>query len=103
MRPWFHWATLTGLGLSAVGCREANVAESRGASVPSPVAAKLAQYTPVRLTADLSGLSEGERRMLPLLIDAAREMDGIFWQQVDRPARFGSRRSPIRHATVRPR
>ena len=63
------------------GMPEANVAESRGASVPSPVAQKLAQYTPVRLTADLSGLSERERRMIPLLIDAAQEMDTIFWQQ----------------------
>jgi len=49
---------------------------------PSPVAQKLAQYTPVRLTADLSGLSDKERRMLPLLIQAAQEMDTIFWQQV---------------------
>ena len=55
--------------------------ESRGASVASPVAAKLAQYTPVRLTADLEGLSEGERRMIPLLIAATQEMDTIFWQQ----------------------
>ncbi len=52
-----------------------------GAS-PSPVAEKLAKYTPVRLTADLSGLSEKERRMLPLLIEAAQEMDTIFWRQV---------------------
>jgi hypothetical protein len=43
---------------------------------------KLARYTPVRLTADLSGLSDRERRMIPLLIAAAQEMDTIFWQQV---------------------
>jgi hypothetical protein len=49
---------------------------------PTPVAAKLAQYTPVRLTADLNGLSEKERRMIPLLIEAAQAMDTIFWQQV---------------------
>jgi hypothetical protein len=85
MRPWLRWAALAGLGLGAVGCREAAVDESRGASVPSPVAAKLAQYTPVRLTADLSGLSDGERRMIPLLISAAQEMDTIFWQQAYAP------------------
>src|SRR3954452_5949082 len=85
MRPWLRWAALAGLGLGAVGCREAAVDESRGASVASPVAAKLAQYTPVRLTADLSGLSDGERRMIPLLISAAQEMDTIFWQQAYAP------------------
>jgi Peptidase family M49 len=47
------------------------------------MAQKLAQYTPVRLTADLSGLSERERRMIPLLIEAAQEMDTIYWQQID--------------------
>jgi hypothetical protein len=45
------------------------------------IAQKLAQYTPVRLTADLSVLSERERRMIPLLIQASQEMDTIFWQE----------------------
>ncbi len=80
MSEWFRWAVPAAVALT-VGCREASVDESRGASVPPPVAAKLAQYTPVRLTADLKGLSEGERRLIPLLIEAAQEMDTIFWQQ----------------------
>jgi hypothetical protein len=42
----------------------------------------VAQYTPVRLTADLHGLSEQERRMIPLLIAAAAEMDSVFQQQI---------------------
>ena len=41
----------------------------------------MAQYTPVRLTADLSRLTDRERSMIPLLIDAAVAMDEIFWQQ----------------------
>ena len=52
--------------------------ESRSSPRPAPVptiAQKLAQYTPVRLTADLGALSERERRMIPLLIEAAQEMD----------------------------
>ena len=36
-------------------------------------------YTTVRLDADLSGLTEREKQMLPLLMDAARAMDEIFW------------------------
>lgn len=41
---------------------------------------KLARYTPVRLTTDLP-LSAADRRMIPLLIDAAREMDPLFRMQ----------------------
>jgi hypothetical protein len=56
-----------------------------GASAPpatdSPIEKKLAQYTSVRLTTDLSRLSESERKMIPLLIDAARAMDAIFWRE----------------------
>jgi hypothetical protein len=46
-----------------------------------PVAERLAKYTPVRLAPDTSGLSASERRMLPLLIDAARVMHDVFWMQ----------------------
>ena len=42
---------------------------------------RLDQYTTVRLTSDLSQLSPAERQMIPLLIDAAKEMDAIFWIQ----------------------
>ncbi|HEX6748471.1 MAG TPA: hypothetical protein VF092_14330, partial [Longimicrobium sp.] len=42
---------------------------------------RLARYRSVRLTTDLSKLTPNERRMIPLLIDAAREMDAIFWMQ----------------------
>ena len=45
------------------------------------VDAGLAKYTTVKLDVDLSTLSENERKMLPLLIDAARAMDDVFWIQ----------------------
>ena len=47
---------------------------------PSPDAL-LAKYDTVRLTADLSSLTSNQRKMLPLLVDAARAMDAIFWKQ----------------------
>lgn len=47
----------------------------------SDIDRRLAKYTTVRLTTDFAALTPRERRMIPLLIDAAREMDGIFWQQ----------------------
>jgi hypothetical protein len=45
------------------------------------ISQRLMQYAPVRLTADLSALSAGERRMIPLLVEAADEMDALFWKQ----------------------
>ena len=47
----------------------------------SLLVAKLAQYTTVRLDADLSGLSDSTRRMIPLLIEAAKAMDEVFWME----------------------
>jgi hypothetical protein len=45
-------------------------------------------YATVRLTADVSHLSERQRQMIPLLIDASKIMDGLFWQQS-----FGDRKA----------
>ncbi|QEC50996.1 peptidase M49-like protein [Anseongella ginsenosidimutans] len=42
---------------------------------------KLEQYVSVRLTADLSGLSGNQREMIPLLIEAAKVMDSLFWRE----------------------
>jgi hypothetical protein len=71
-----------------VGCGSDDRGGEARADIPesaSPLAAKLAQYTPVRLNANLERLSERERKMIPLLIEAAQEMDTIFWQQVYAP------------------
>lgn len=41
----------------------------------------LAKYTTFKLETDLSGLTPNELKMVPLLIDAAKIMDEIFWKQ----------------------
>ncbi|HXE58881.1 MAG TPA: hypothetical protein VNK43_12845 [Gemmatimonadales bacterium] len=80
--------TLALAGAAALGCaadrRAQDGAPSDGAAADPAMPTirdRLAQYTAVRLTADLGALSERERRMLPLLLDAARAVDEIFWQQ----------------------
>ncbi len=52
---------------------------------------ELKQYVTVRLTSDLSGLSDNQRKMIPLLIKAASLMDSIFWQEAygDRDSLLG--------------
>ncbi|MGH7581343.1 MAG: dipeptidyl-peptidase 3 family protein [Gemmatimonadales bacterium] len=81
---WLTWSCGAALAIAASGCggSEAGDAVVSQVGAGPTIAAKLAQYTPVRLTADLSGLSERERQMIPLLIEAARQMDTIYWQEV---------------------
>ena len=74
-------AVLLAGSLACQGSEAGEAVTGRAGAGPA-IEQKLARYTPVRLTADLSGLSDRERRMIPLLIRAAQEMDTIYWQQV---------------------
>ncbi|HRY31773.1 MAG TPA: Zn-dependent hydrolase [Bacteroidales bacterium] len=47
----------------------------------SALNAKVNEFVEVSLTVDLSGLTENEKNMIPLLIDIADIMDDLFWQQ----------------------
>lgn len=60
---------------------------------PTP-AQRLARYTTVKLVADESKLTPKERQMLPLLIDAARTMNDIYWVEA-----YGNRDSLMRTIT----
>jgi hypothetical protein len=87
--PRSFLSALAGLALlsgCASGDSGADSAAAGDTAAATGIEARLAKYTPVRLTTDLSALSAQERQMLPLLIDAANEMDAIFWQQA-----YGSR------------
>ena len=41
----------------------------------------LAKYVPFTLTSDVSVLTENERAMLPILIEAAHKMNALFWYE----------------------
>jgi len=78
-RPRFqpsHISIVFGLALAACGNEQPGMQQ------------KLDQYATFTLTADLAQLTEQERQMIPLLIEAAEQMDPIFWQQA-----FGNRDS----------
>lgn len=78
MTNWTTWA-LAASTFSLTACQ--GEPPKAGASTPTKtntaIEGKLAQYTTVRLSSDLGKLTENERRMLPLLIDAAASMDAI--------------------------
>jgi hypothetical protein len=75
MRPSAAWLW-TALGAAA--CTADDAADGAADAAVAPL---LAQYATVSLTADPSSLSDAERRMVPLLIEAARHMDPPFWDQ----------------------
>ncbi|WNJ16676.1 dipeptidyl-peptidase 3 family protein [Pontibacter sp. G13] len=39
------------------------------------------KYVPVKLTTDLAALSESDKKLIPLLIEAAQIMDQLFWKE----------------------
>ena len=79
--------------LAAIGCRSG---QKSAKGEESPMAKKLAEYSTVRLTADLSKLTPSQKEMLPLLIDAAKQMDDVFWIEAygDRDALLSSISDP---------
>ncbi len=52
------------------------------ATAETEVPSRFDIYADVRLTTDLSHLSDGQRQMIGLLIEAGKITDDIFWQQV---------------------
>jgi hypothetical protein len=88
------WTAIAGVALNLAACQGGERSKAGAAPPPgtdSPIQKKLTQYTTVRLTTDLGKLTPNERKMIPLLIDAARSMDEIFWWQA-----YGGRDSLLR-------
>ncbi|WP_017731519.1 dipeptidyl-peptidase 3 family protein [Nafulsella turpanensis] len=63
---------------------EKDLAENESTTAPLATAdmdEKLDKYTSVQLTADLEKLSPQHKQMIPLLIEAAKIMDSLFWYE----------------------
>lgn len=75
------------LGLASLTACQADTSAPATTTAASPsegtdMAARVARYAEVPLTADLSHLSEGDRQAVGLLIDAGQIIDALFWKQV---------------------
>jgi hypothetical protein len=81
---------VTASAAALAGCERPETMVDPDAAAPVAAAERLDAYAPVRLTADLSGLSASERAMIPPLVAAAKVMDQLFWYQAygDRDALF---------------
>jgi len=88
-----------GLGVAVVAVTMELAACSGHTEAPEakPMTSQRTKYVEVTLTSDLyAKLTDKERAMIPLLIDACREMDAIFWREGygDKEALLGSIADP---------
>ena len=89
-RPLTLLAAAITLSLGLAACQPAGetpAPESSEVAAEAPdaqdgIAAKVAAYAEVPLTANLSQLSEGDREAIRLLLQAGEIMDQLFWEQV---------------------
>ena len=63
------------------GCNQQKNKTTGNTAQDSVMQSKIKALAIVRLTTDVSKLTEKEKQMIPLLIDAAKIMDALFWKQ----------------------
>lgn len=68
-------------GLSACSPAPVPPPQPAGGGVDPQLEARLRQFTPVEMTADLSGMPDNERRALATIVEAAQLFDGLFLEQ----------------------
>lgn len=68
-------------GLTFVSCNNSKKNNSDETANGMNIQDRLNQYTDFTLKADLSSLSENQKKMLSLFIDAAKAMDNIYWKE----------------------
>jgi hypothetical protein len=73
--------TLTAFLFVACSDSKENKEEKEEKTEKSEIQKKVDAFADFRLTSDISGLSENQKKMLPLLFDIARIMDDIYWTQ----------------------
>ena len=90
-----RWAVTIAL-VAIAACRRdaASPPHAATTAMTTDDASLLSQYATVKLGTDTTVLTPDERKMLPLLIDAAREMNAPFWMET-----YGDKDSLMRHVT----
>ncbi|HLG13826.1 MAG TPA: hypothetical protein VJH03_04765 [Blastocatellia bacterium] len=80
------WITLFLVGLAGAlvvqGCRKEIKIKEREVVTDTALGAKIKRFAPTEITADASRLSEGDRKALNKIIEAAKLMDVLFRRQV---------------------
>ena len=72
------------MSMGMVGCKQNETQKAEKIetdSLEAYVDERIKIYEKVKLSTNLNSLSPNERKMLPLLIEAATIMDELFWKQ----------------------
>jgi len=72
---------LAGLTSCSSGDQKSETKEEPPKETGTDMQSLVAKYVPVKLTADISALSENQKQMLSYLFDAADIMNDIYWKQ----------------------
>jgi len=80
MKKLFYICVVASVFAACSGSGQEDVSETQEVQT-SPSDDLLDKYTTVTLTTDLAALSENDRDLIPVLIEAAKIMDDLFWQQ----------------------
>jgi hypothetical protein len=64
-----------------ISCNSESQTDTENKNGNMAIQDRLDQYTEFTLEADLSSLSENQKKMIPILIDAAKAMDEVFWME----------------------
>ena len=72
---------ITGCGGNEPAAPPAAVPVAKFTAVDSSIQNRLDKYASVKLTTDLTKLSDAEKKMLGLFIDASDRINAIYWQQ----------------------
>jgi hypothetical protein len=92
MRTIFYAVVILALSVVLSAC---NPVRPANASTNDTITMKLNDFATFALTADISKLTTNEKKMIPLLIEAANIMDDIFWKEAygDKSALLESRKN----------
>ena len=96
MRTHLFLILLIAIVVSSCKTEKKSETESDSKPILSPTEKLLAKYVPVKLTADVSHLSDNQKQMIPILVEAANIMDDLFWYEAygDKNELLGQIESP---------
>ncbi len=84
MKKTFGIALLTITVAFFAGCngnKKGTESNTDSTKTVSPMQEKINEYAVVKLTADMSKLTENEKKMIGIFIDIAQIMDDLYWEQ----------------------
>ncbi len=67
--------------VSLNACKQKKAKKTTATTAEENIQQKVAAYAPVKLTTNIDELSDSQKKMIPLLIKAAKVMDTLYWYQ----------------------